>query len=171
MRAVWEVSSALPGRDIAVDLGSCAASEGKASVAFMAGADLVVLPEGAAAKVCGEAVGSARIFGSKAALDIRGTSDTLFAAQKGIELGFDYLLIRPSELFRWSESAGHLSEENPGLPLIVDGEGDIDAALFEGGFVVGVVVGASVLEAPDPAFAAGRLKSLIRDASRRRTAA
>lgn len=171
MRAVWALSSAFPGHEIAVDLRSCAASEGKASVAFTAGADLVVLPEGAAARACGEAVGSARIFGSKTVLDVREASDALVAAQRGIELGFDYLLIRPDELFRWSESTGHFPEEKPWLPLIVDAEGDLDAAFFEGELVAGVLVGASVSGASDPAFAAGRLKSLIRGASRLRIAA
>ncbi len=104
-------------------------------------------------------------------LDIRGASDPALAARKGIELGFDFLLVGPDELFPKMGSAELFFERDLHMSLIVDGEGDLDAVFAGGRRPAAVLVGESVSAASDPAFAAADLKRLIRSALRRSNAA
>lgn len=169
MRAVRALSAGFPGLEIMVDLRASTFAAQEVEMAFEAGADIITVSIAASDKSCREAVGVAKTFGARAALDLSGAFNIATASRRGLEMGFDALFFRSEKNI--SKSYGQYEElaRHAKLPLVLDGNAHFgDLARLTRLMPEAVLIGRRITDAENPATEASRYAELIH---RRRSAA
>jgi len=163
--AVRRFKGGFPKKEIVADMKILDAGERETRLACDNGADIVVVEACASKGTVSDVVRVAHDLGKKVMYDLLGTADVIVAAQRGRELGVDYLCFHKSTDERGI--AGFTAEfkevaQAGGLPLVVAGrinEENIAEVMNVGPETL--IVGSAITQASDPASAARHLAAII----------
>ena len=163
--AVRRFKGGFPKKEIVADMKILDAGERETRLACDSGADIVVVEACASEGTVSDVVRVAHDLGKKVMYDLLGTADVIVAAQRGRELGVDYLCFHKSTDERGI--AGFTAEfkevaQAGGLPLVVAGrinEENLAEVMNVGPETL--IVGAAITKASDPASAARHLAGII----------
>jgi len=163
--AVRRFKGGFPKKEIVADMKILDAGERETRLACESGADIVVVEACASDGTVSDVVRVAHDLGKKVMYDLLGTADVIVAAQRGRELGVDYLCFHKSTDERGI--AGFTAEfkevaQAGGLPLVVAGrinEENIAEVMNVGPETL--IVGSAITQASDPASAARHLAAII----------
>ncbi len=163
--AVRRFKGGFPKKEIVADMKILDAGERETRLACESGADIVVVEACASDGTVSDVVRVAHDLGKKVMYDLLGTADVIVAAQRGRELGVDYLCFHKSTDERGI--AGFTAEfkevaQAGGLPLVVAGrinEENLVQVMNVGPETL--IVGSAITQASDPASAARHLAGII----------
>ncbi len=163
--AVRRFKGGFPKKEIVADMKILDAGERETRLACESGADIVVVEACASDGTVSDVVRVAHDLGKKVMYDLLGTADVIVAAQRGRELGVDYLCFHKSTDERGI--AGFTAEfkevaQAGGLPLVVAGrinEENLAEVMNVGPETL--IVGSAITQASDPASAARHLAAII----------